>query len=100
MRDPGITVHIDRIVLTGLDITPDRTEYIRTLVEAGLQSRLQQEGWARDLSGREVTRLDAPRMNLAEPLSDGLLAGALTRNIAGALRSAGRRGAGGGQGGV
>jgi hypothetical protein len=93
-------VDIDRIVLTGLDLTPDRAEHIRTLVEAGLRSRLQREGWARDVSGNEVTRLEAPGIQLAQPHSDGFLADALTRNIAGALRTAGARGAGRGHGGV
>jgi hypothetical protein len=100
VRDPHISVDIDRIVLSGLDLAPDRTEHVRELVEKGLQSRLDREGWARGLSGGEVVRLEAPGMHLAGPHSDASLADALTGNIADALRSAGSRETGRGRGGV
>jgi hypothetical protein len=100
VRYPGISVDIDRIVLSSLDLSPDRAEHVRVLVETGLQSRLDREGWARELSGSEVVRLEAPGMHLAGPHSDASMADALTNNIVGALRSAGSKGAGRGRRGV
>lgn len=87
MRDPALRVEIDRIVLSGLEVTPDRAEHIRTLVEARLRHQLQREGLPPGLAGGEVNRLQAPEMNLAEPQSDSAMAGALAKNIAHALRA-------------
>jgi hypothetical protein len=85
-------VDIDRIVLTGLEVTPDRAGHIRTLVETGLQRQLQREGLAQSLAGGQVDRLHAPEMHLAEPHNDRSVADALTQNISHALRDAGSSG--------
>ena len=86
MSDPAHTVEIDRIVLTDLDVTPDRAERIRALVEAELQHLLAQDGWPDDLAGGEVHHLDAPTMHVAEPHSDSRLASGLAQSIAQTVR--------------
>jgi hypothetical protein len=92
MSDPIRTVEIDRITLTGLEVTPARAEYIRTRVEAELRHRLQREGLPQGLAGDQVNHLDAPGMHLAEPHGDGSVAGALAGSIFHALRDAGSSG--------
>ncbi len=89
MKDPYRIVEIDRITLTGLEVTPDRAEHIRTQVEAELRRRLQREGSPRGLTGGQVSRLHAPEMHLAGPHSDGFVAGALAGSISRALRDTG-----------
>ncbi len=92
MNDPVRTVEIDRITLTGLEVTPDRAEHIRAQVEAELRSRLQREGLPQSLAGGQVNHLDAREMHVAEPHSDGSVAGALAGSISHALRDAGSSG--------
>jgi hypothetical protein len=92
VRAKAFRVDIDRIVLTGLEVTPDRAEHIRILVETGLQRQLQREGLPQSLRSAEVGRLHPPEVRLAEPQSDSSLAGALTKNISNALRNAGPSG--------
>jgi len=94
VRDPALRVEIDRIVLSGLEVTPNRAEHIRVLVEAQLRHQLQREGLPPGLTGGGVNRLQAPEMHLAQPYSDSSVAGALTKNIAHALRGAGSPGSG------
>ena len=92
MRDPMLRVDIDQIVLTGLEVTPDRAEHIRTQVEAELQHRLQREGLPQSLASGQVNRLHAPEMHLAEPHSDSSVAGMLAGNLFHALRDTGYSG--------
>ncbi len=94
MSDPILTVEIERITLTGLEVTPDRAEHIRARVEAELRHRLQREGLPQGLSAGQVDHLRAPGMRLAGPQSDGSVAGALTGSIFHALRDAGSPGRG------
>ena len=92
VRDPMLRVDIDRIILTGLEVTPYRAEHIRTQVEAELQHRLQREGLPQGLASGQMNRLHAPEMHLAEPHSDSSVAGALAGNISHALRDTGSSG--------
>jgi hypothetical protein len=92
VNDPIRTVEIDSITLTGLELTPDRAEHLRTQVEVELRGRLRREGLPQGLSGGRVSRLHAPEMHLAEPHSDGSVAGALAGSIYQALRDAGSSG--------
>jgi len=92
MSGPAFRVDIDRIVLSGLEVTLDRAEHIRTLVETGLQRQLQREGLPQGMAGGRVKSLHAPEMHLAEPHSDSSVAGALTKNISHVLRNAGPSG--------
>lgn len=92
MSHPAFRVDIDRIVLTGLEVTPDRAEHIRTQVEAELLHRLQREGLPQGLAGGQMNRLPAPEMHLTEPHSDGSVSGALAGNLFHALRDTGSLG--------
>jgi hypothetical protein len=94
VRDPTLRVDIDRIILTGLEVTPDRAEHIRTLVETGLRRQLQREGLPQGLAGGQVNRLHAPEVHLAEPHSDSSVAGTLAGNLFYALRDTGSSGRG------
>lgn len=85
MSDPIRTVEIDRIVLTGLDVTPDRAEHIRALVEAALRQRLAQGEWPDGPTA--VRHLEAPAMHVVGSHDDGRLAGGLAGGIAQAIRS-------------
>lgn len=86
MNNAMHTVDIERIVLTDLDVTPDRAERLRALVEAELQRLLVQDGWLEGLASREVDHLQAPPMHLAQPLSDSRLVSGLAQSIAQTVR--------------
>jgi hypothetical protein len=82
-------VEIERIVLEGLDVTPERAERIRALVEVELQQRLEQEGLLERLTSGEIRRPAIPALNvdLAE-LIDQEVAELLVERIIHSLRYA------------
>jgi len=82
VSDPMRTVEIDCIRLSGLEVTPERAERVRELVEAELQRLLEGRRWPEDLVGGGLFRLDAPTMHVDRPNSDGQLANGLARSIA------------------
>jgi hypothetical protein len=82
MNDPALTVEIERIRLTGLEVTPERAGRIRAMAEVELQRLLRQERLPEGLSGGEVSRLDAPTMHVDGSHSDSQLASGLARSIA------------------
>ncbi len=94
MSDPVWTVEIDRVTLTGLEVTPDRAEHLRTQVEAELRHRWRREVPPRSLAGGRVNHLRSPEVNLSEPHSDSSVASALARSISRALREVGSSGRG------
>ena len=89
MSDPVHSVEIDRIRLTGLEVTPERAERVRAMVEAELQRLLTQDGWPEGSAGGEVSRLDAPMMHVGTPHNDTHLASCLAHSIARILQGAG-----------
>ena len=88
MSDVAHRVEIERIVLNDLDVTPDRAERIRALVEIELQRALAQGDWPDGLEGSDVCHLDAPAIHVAEPHADGHLAGDVAHSIAQTVRGA------------
>jgi hypothetical protein len=94
MNDRIRTFEVDRITLTGLEVTPDRAEHIRTRLEAELRHRLQREGLPRGLPNSRLNHLRAPDMYLAGTHGDGSVAHALAGSIYHALRDAGSSGRG------
>jgi hypothetical protein len=86
MSDPVHGVEIERLRLTGLDVTPQRAERMRAIVEVELQRLLERGGWPEGLAGGEVPRLVAPTMHVDESHGDSRLASGLARNIFQSLR--------------
>jgi hypothetical protein len=78
------SVEIDRILLDGLDVTPDRAERIRRLVAARLSSALA-ENDLEYLSINGIPHLAAPPLDPGAARDDGPLAGNLARSIARAV---------------
>lgn len=76
-----ISIEIDRITLTGLGATPERAEYIRTLIEVEVQRLLEGGGWPDRLTGGEVHHLNAPTLNLTEMHGDSHVANGLAQRI-------------------
>lgn len=85
MNDRSHTIDIDHLVLDGLDVTPDRAEHIRTLVETELERAMTLRGAIDGLSGSTVRHLEAPAIRVAGPHADGLLAAAVASSIAQAV---------------
>jgi hypothetical protein len=79
------TVEIDRLVLTGLDLTPAQAELVRARLAGELERLLTQRGWASDVADMRVARLDLPEVSLGEPPDEGRLAGMLAQRLAQAL---------------
>ena len=84
-----INIEIDRIVLTGLRVPPERAEHIRALVEVELQRLLEGGGRFDRMDGGEVLHMEASAINMTEPHNDARLASGLAQSIAQALQSGG-----------
>ncbi|MGB7537782.1 MAG: hypothetical protein WBM17_04520 [Anaerolineales bacterium] len=87
------SIEIDRIILDGLDVAPDRAEHIRRLVAAKLGSALS-EGEIHDVStGGSIPHLAAPPLASGAAHDDGGLAGGLAQSIARAIAGSNEGGA-------
>jgi hypothetical protein len=89
MSKPAHTIDIDRIILTDLDVTPERAERIRALIEIELQRLLDGQGVVDGLAGGELPYLPAPPLALSGQNNDLHLAGGLARSVAQSLRGLG-----------
>jgi hypothetical protein len=78
------SVEIDRIILDGLDVTPDRAERIRRLVAARLGAALAGKD-LEYLSANGISHLAAPPLDSGAAQDDGALAGGIARSIARAV---------------
>ena len=81
-----MTIDIDRLMLTDLDVTPDRAERIRAWVEVEVQRLLEGDGWPDELADSAVSYVNLPTIHLDELHSDRDLANRVARSIAEALR--------------
>jgi hypothetical protein len=86
MSEPAVTIDIDRLILTDLDVTPDRAERIRAWVESALQRLLEGDGWPDAFADNAVSYVNLPTIHLDELHSDRDLANRLARSIAETLR--------------
>jgi hypothetical protein len=76
------SVEIDRILLDGLDVPPDRADRIRRLVTAELSRALSEEGIRPAWEGGRFPRLTAQPLEQGAVHDDRSLASGLARNIA------------------
>jgi hypothetical protein len=88
MKDPHLTLEIDRLVLTGLDLAPGAALRLRTLVARELRQELSQQAGLEGLTSVEWSRLRAPALNLPAPGSEAQLARGLAQGIVQSLRVA------------
>jgi hypothetical protein len=82
-------VEVDRIVLEGLDVRPQRAERVRALIEAELQRRLEQEKLPERVASGDVSLAAIPALDIAlSALSDQEVADLLVERIIELLRYA------------
>ena len=86
MNEPTVTIDIEHLILTDLEVTPERAERIRTLVAVELKRMLEGEGGLDGLSDNSVSYLNLPTIHLDELHEDNDLAQSLARSIAQTLR--------------
>ncbi len=84
-RRPSYIVEIDRLILTGLDLTPAQAEQVRTLLATELEARLAAPVLADDAVRLDQDRLTLPALSPADSADPRRLAGALAGRIVGAL---------------
>jgi len=82
MSDGFSNVEIDRIRLSGLDLTPERAARLRVLVERELGRLLSRERFGQALTAGEVSRVRAPALNVNPGQTESQFAGGLARSIA------------------
>lgn len=76
-----IGIEIDRIILTNLNVAPERAEHIRALIEMELQRRLERGGLPEGLRNTDIIHIQKASMMLTKPQSDALLANDLAQRI-------------------
>jgi hypothetical protein len=89
MNGPRYTVDIDRLILTGLNLTPAQAEQVRSRLASELQTALAERPWAGDVAVGDLERVDLPAVSLGEARDTDQLASALARRLAGALPGTG-----------
>lgn len=82
MADDFLNVEIDRIRLSGIDLTPERAARVRVLVERELGRLLAREGFGERLTAGEVSTVRAPALSVNPAQSESQFAGGLARSIA------------------
>lgn len=80
-----ITVDIERIVLSDLDVTPARAERIRAMIELELQHLLERQGLPAE-RGVNIANMSTPALHLTEIQNDLHVARSLAQSITQALR--------------
>lgn len=82
MTDPNYMINIDRLTLTGFDLSPERAERLRPLITVELQRRLAQ---ARLNHTRMVAPVSVPPLQVNRSMSDRQLASHIAHGIAQSL---------------
>lgn len=85
----AISIDIDRVVLSDFEVSPEREESLREMVEARLQLLIEQEGLAASPGESDVLYLSAGSIDPAQIQSDEGLSSALARLILEGLRITG-----------
>ena len=85
----GISIDIDRIILTDLELSPDRAESIRDLLQIELQRLLENENIPDNITSGEISGMDTQDLDLNETQSDLYLANSLALSIVRTLQSVG-----------
>ena len=82
-----IEVHIERLVLEGLPVTPGERPRVRAAVEAELARLLSTGGLNREIAtGGAVPRIDAPQINLAARAQPDAIGRAVARSVHSGIR--------------
>jgi hypothetical protein len=82
----SINLHVERIIISGTDVGPERAEEIRAQIGSELHNMLSQEGLPGGVLETRVSRISVPPPRLAEDKSTGALARGIARSVYGAIR--------------
>lgn len=82
MGNGFLNVEIDRIRISGLDLTPERAARVRVMLERELGRLLSRERFGEGLTAGEVSRVKAPALSVNPGQSESQFAGGLARSIA------------------
>jgi hypothetical protein len=80
-----VNVHIDRIVLSGLDIAPGRADSLRSSIGLEVQRVLAERGLVEGMTSGAVSRISIPAMNASDLGSEALIASNVARSVKSAL---------------
>lgn len=83
MKRHDLVINIDRLVLTGLDLSPDQAQRLRSRLAQALQDELSRRGSS--IRTADAGRLALPPLSPAEVADSGRLAGKLARQLADSL---------------
>ena len=82
-----LNVHIDRIVLSGLDIPPGKVDSLRSSIGQELQNALAEGGQVEGMTAGAVSRISIPAANASDLGSEALIARTVARSVHSALGS-------------
>jgi hypothetical protein len=80
--EQDIDIEVERLILRGLNMTPERGERLRALVEAELQKKMAQEVLPESLIGGELSEQDRRSIDLPDFNDDRWLASSVAERIA------------------
>ena len=82
-----LSIEIDRLILTDLDMTPVEAEALRPLLEAELQRRLERDGLPEAAADSQLRTIEAPVVQVNRAGNDRQLIGGLAQSISRSLRA-------------
>ena len=85
MNSPRYVIDIDRLILTDMEISPERAEQLRGRVEIELQRRLERTPPSRESIRNAPIRV--PAISVARSVGDRQLASHIARGIARSMGS-------------
>jgi len=71
MSNRVVNVHIDRIMLSGLDIPPGRADSLRSSIGLELHKVLAEEGQAEGMTAGAISRISVPTVRSSDLRSEG-----------------------------
>ncbi len=87
--EQDIDIEVDRLILRGLNMTPERGERLRALVEAELQKKMAQEGLPESFISGEMIDRERESIELPDLDDDRRIASSVAERIAESLRRSG-----------
>jgi hypothetical protein len=87
MSNRVVNLHIDRIVLNGLDISPGRADSLRSSIGQELQKALAEGGQVEGMTAGSFSRISIPAVKASDLGSEAQIAGSVARSVHSALGS-------------
>jgi hypothetical protein len=79
----NVDVHIDRMILKGISLSPDVRLVLETAIESELSRLIEEDGWQTPDIDTHISRLNAKPLRLSQSLDAASLGQQVARSVYG-----------------